>query len=80
MRSSLCLASLLALPVSAAPTWPSLNLSVLGNPLAALDGLSDYFNLVASKVEQVKSGTTPPQCDVSKAQMPTRKQSPIRPD
>lgn len=75
MRSPITVASLLALSASAAPAWPSLNLGELGNPLAALDGLSSYFNMVASKVEQVKSATVAPQCDVSKAHMPTGKSS-----
>lgn len=56
---------------SAAPTFPTLDTN--DNPLSALDNLSGYFNLIASKVEVAKGLSTAPVCDLSKAHMPTGK-------
>ncbi len=43
----------------------------------ALDSLSSYFNLIASKVEAAKAISVAPTCDLSKAKMPTGKQLPL---
>lgn len=58
---------------SAAPVWPSINLGKVRNPFSALDNLSGYFNAVASKVAQAKVISVAPQCDATKAVMPTSK-------
>lgn len=39
----------------------------------ALDSLSGYFNLVASRVDAAKATSFAPTCDPSKAKMPTGK-------
>lgn len=71
MRFSLSLISSLAASAAAAPTWPSLSINALGDPLDALDAVGQYFNLVATKVSAAKAMSGPPKCDVSKAVMPT---------
>ncbi|KAI2471885.1 hypothetical protein F4781DRAFT_428889 [Annulohypoxylon bovei var. microspora] len=68
MYASTLLVSLLgASTVIAAPTWPAFNWDA-----AKPDGLntvSEYFNMLASKVELGKSMASAPVCDLSKAQM-----------
>ncbi|OTB05231.1 hypothetical protein M426DRAFT_141374 [Hypoxylon sp. CI-4A] len=68
MYASTLLVSLLgASTVIAAPTWPTFNWDA-----AKPDGLetvSEYFNMLASKVELGKSMAEAPVCDLSKAQM-----------
>lgn len=59
--------------VFAAPAWPQLK-SELANTVG-LDAVSDYFNLVAQKVDAAKLLSFVPACDISKAQLPTRKHS-----
>lgn len=71
MRLSINLVSCLVAASHAAPTWPSLNFKELANPFTALDSLSGYFNLVASKVESARVISIAPTCDFSKARMPT---------
>lgn len=71
MRLSTVVVSSLAAVATAAPTWPSFNIKELANPMNALDSLSGYFNLIASKVEAAKAIAIAPTCDVSKAKMPT---------
>ncbi|ORY71595.1 malate dehydrogenase [Pseudomassariella vexata] len=68
MRSSIILASVLgALTVLAAPTSPSLNLN------SALPGqaetVTEYFNMLAQKVQEGRSMAVAPVCDLSKAKM-----------
>jgi hypothetical protein len=69
MHSSIFLSSALsALAVMAAPTWPSLN------PGAALPGasqsVSDYFNMLAQKVQQGRQMSSAPVCDLSTVELP----------
>jgi len=68
MRASILLASALAAAVSAAPVYQEVNMA------AALPGslehLSEYFNMLASKVEAGKMMATAPVCDLSRAIMP----------
>ncbi|OAQ99949.1 hypothetical protein LLEC1_00864 [Akanthomyces lecanii] len=71
MRFSIFVASSLAATASAAPTWPDFQVNELGDPLGALNAVSQYFNLVAAKVSTVKTLSGPPMCDLSKAVMPT---------
>ncbi|RFU74433.1 malate dehydrogenase [Trichoderma arundinaceum] len=71
MRPSTFLVSSLAVfGAQAAPALPKLNLKDFTNPAAALDSLSSYFNLLASKVQTSKVRPVVPVCDLSKAQMP----------
>lgn len=71
MRFSIFVASSLVAAASAAPTWPDFQVNELGDPLGALNAVSQYFNLVAAKVSTVKALSGPPRCDLSKAVMPT---------
>ncbi|SPN98812.1 related to malate dehydrogenase [Cephalotrichum gorgonifer] len=65
------LLTLLVLPLAlAAPTHQSLDLSADNAP-DAIDHLSEYFNLLAEKVRRYKVLDAPPECDVSKAVLPT---------
>ncbi|RYO84607.1 hypothetical protein DL766_009859 [Monosporascus sp. MC13-8B] len=61
-------AALSATTIVAAPTWPQVNVNA-----AMTDGIetvSEYFNMLASKVEAGKLMKAAPVCDLSKAQMP----------
>lgn len=74
MRSSTFLVSSLAVfGAHAAPALPKLDLDSIKNPAVALDAVSSYFNLLASKVQLSKVQSVAPVCDLSKAQMPTSK-------
>jgi hypothetical protein len=76
MRPSTFLVSSLAIfGAHAAPAVPKIDLKNVANPAAALDALSDYFNLIASRVQTSKVQQVAPVCDLSKTQMPTRKYS-----
>lgn len=70
MRFSTILASTLAVAVSAAPTFPQLNLKEVLNPDDTLSSLSEYFNLLATRVQLAKVQSKPPTCDVTQARMP----------
>ncbi|KAI1133846.1 hypothetical protein F5Y05DRAFT_276926 [Hypoxylon sp. FL0543] len=78
MYASTLLVSLLgASTVIAAPTWPAVNWDA-----AKTDGLetvSEYFNMLAQKVEWGKSMAAAPVCDLSKAQMPVAPVQPLLP-
>lgn len=69
MRASMLVASALGASVFAAPATPSLS------PDASTPGgsqaVADYFNLLATKVQESKSMAAAPVCDLSKAQMST---------
>ncbi|KAJ9142787.1 malate dehydrogenase [Pleurostoma richardsiae] len=69
MRSSILLVSALAASAFAAPTYPSFNVN------SALPGdvkvISDYFNMLAHKVQEGRSMSLAPVCDLSKAVQPT---------
>ncbi|KAI1371537.1 hypothetical protein F4677DRAFT_309787 [Hypoxylon crocopeplum] len=68
MYASTLLVSLLgASTVIAAPTWPTLNLGAAKPD--GLDTVSEYFNMLAEKVETGKFMAAAPVCDLSKAQM-----------
>ena len=70
MLSSVLLVPALAASVFAAPTFPSINTD------AALPGsitvMSDYFNMLADKVQQSRLMSDVAVCDLSKAAVPTR--------
>jgi hypothetical protein len=71
MQLSTILLSALVVVAHAAPTDPKLRLKDLPYPAVALDQLSEYFNLLANKVQLAKVANVSPICDLSKAQMPT---------
>lgn len=68
MRCSTLLVPALASLALAAPTYPTLNLQ------AALPGsieqISEYFNMLANKVQATKYLSTAPVCDLSTAKLP----------
>ncbi|KAI0124378.1 hypothetical protein BJ170DRAFT_639192 [Xylariales sp. AK1849] len=69
MRSSVLLASALGVTtITAAPTWPALNLNA-AMP-GSLQSVSAYFNMLAQKVQESRSMAEAPVCDLSKASMP----------
>lgn len=68
MRLSTVVFAIWAAAANAAPTFPILNLK--DNPMSALTSLSDYFNLVASKVQAAKFLSSAPACHLSQAHMP----------
>ena len=70
MHASLLLVSALGASVFAAPTFPSVDVNA-AQP-GDLDAISAYFNLLARKVQESKSLGQVPQCDISKAQLPTQ--------
>lgn len=69
MRLSTLVMAAFGLVASAAPTGPILDAD--DNSVSAVDNLSGYFNLIASKVQAAKVLSVAPLCDLSKAQMPT---------
>ncbi|KAK9774279.1 hypothetical protein AB5N19_13698 [Seiridium cardinale] len=69
MRSSIALTTALgAIATLAAPTWPSLNENAV-QP-GALATVSEYFNMLAAKVQESRSMAVAPVCDLSTVQMP----------
>ncbi|ETS80524.1 hypothetical protein PFICI_08053 [Pestalotiopsis fici W106-1] len=69
MHSSILLtAALGAMSVIAAPTYPSLNTHA-AEP-GALDTVSEYFNMLATKVQESRQMAVAPVCDLSTVQMP----------
>ena len=66
--SLLLLASVAAVSVVASPSYPELttNNAIPG----VVDTVSDYFNLLAEKVQQARQSAAAPTCDLSKAVFP----------
>lgn len=76
MYGSTILTTLLgASAVFAAPTWPQLK-SGLANSIGH-EAVSEYFNLLAQKIDTAKLSSFAPTCDMSKAQMPTLSTDPL---
>ncbi|GAP87581.1 putative malate dehydrogenase [Rosellinia necatrix] len=76
MHGSTILATFLgASAVFAAPAWPQVK-SGLANTIGH-EAVSDYFNLLAQKIDVAKLSSFAPSCDVSKAQMPTLSADPL---
>lgn len=73
MRASAFLVSALAMVATAAPKYPEFDLKKMKEPGAALEILSNYFNLIAYKSRAAAVIGRPPVCDVSTAQMPVGK-------
>lgn len=70
MRASAFLLPALAMVARAAPAYPNFDLKRMTEPGAALETLSNYFNLIAYKSKAAAVIGRPPICDVSTAQMP----------
>ncbi len=69
MLASIITASTLgAAAVLAAPVYPDLNLNA-AMP-GSVDVVSDYFNLLAQKVQESRWMSTAPVCDLTKAKLP----------
>ncbi|KAL2025138.1 hypothetical protein VTK56DRAFT_140 [Thermocarpiscus australiensis] len=68
MRVSLLLVSTIGASVWAAPAFPKVNLEA-AIPDSVRD-ISEYFNLLASKVQESRLLATPPTCDLSKVSVP----------
>ncbi|KAK3685637.1 hypothetical protein B0T22DRAFT_224853 [Podospora appendiculata] len=68
MRASILLASVFGAAVFAAPAYPDLN-EAAALP-GGLDTVSEYFNMLATKVQQTRSMAVAPVCDLSKASLP----------
>jgi len=69
MQLSILLASALSATALAAPAYPDLNLGA-----ASPDGIatvSEYFTMLALKVQQSRMMSEAPVCDLSKAVLPT---------
>lgn len=73
MRLSSVLIAGLASVACAAPSFPIIDLKKIDGPAAAVEALSNYFNLIAYKAQAAKVTGRPPVCDVSTAQMPVGK-------
>lgn len=71
MRASLFLSALSVSSVMAAPLLPEINAH--SAPADSLKKISDYFNLLAIKVQQSKSESAVPTCNLSKVVMPQGK-------
>lgn len=68
MRTSTVLISALAAAVHAAPTYPQLNMdAAMPN---GLEVMSEYFNMLAEKVQANKYMSSAPTCDLARAVMP----------
>ena len=70
MRFSAVLVPVLAAVAHAAPVYPELGDEVVPRNLEAV---SEYFNLLAKKVQISRSTGYEPTCDLSKARMPIGK-------
>jgi hypothetical protein len=68
MRSSIITASTMAALAVAAPVWPELNVNAVQPD--GVNVVSDYFNMLAQKVEESKWMSMAPVCELSRAQLP----------
>lgn len=68
MRSSTLLLSVLGASVLAAPTFPDVNMEVVKPE--GVDSISEYFTLLAAKVQQSRMASSAPACDLSNAVLP----------
>lgn len=68
MRTSALLLSVLGAVVSAAPTFPDVNLAALQTE--GVNSVSEYFTLLAEKVQQSRMMSEIPVCDLSQAVLP----------
>ncbi|KAI1176143.1 hypothetical protein F4777DRAFT_288363 [Nemania sp. FL0916] len=76
MYGSTILATLLgASTIFAAPTWPQVKPELANSH----EAVSEYFNLLASKIDAAKLLTSATTCDLSKAKIPTVSVAPLPP-
>jgi hypothetical protein len=75
MLFSTYLMSALAVVASAAPMDPKINLAETVDPSDAVNQVSNYFNLLASKVQASRASGFSPVCDLSRAKMPVAPQA-----
>jgi hypothetical protein len=75
MRSSILLAPALAAVTYAAPTYPQLNMDA-AMP-SGLEVMSDYFNMLAEKVQANRYMSSAPLCEMSKVSMPAGEFPPL---
>jgi hypothetical protein len=69
MHASILLAGALSASlIAAAPTWPQLNQGAIDTDGA--ETISEYFNLLASKVEAGQNMGVAPTCDLTRAELP----------
>jgi hypothetical protein len=68
MHFSTILVTAFAAISCAAPTFPQVNLDA-ADP-KGVEAISEYFNLLASKVQASRLMSAAPICDMSRAQMP----------
>jgi len=78
MHASVILASALGAAVLAAPVFPDLNMdAAMPHDISIV---TDYFNMLAQKVQESRLMSTAPVCDLSRAQLPKDSEShPRRP-
>lgn len=70
MRFSALLLPAMALVATAAPSGPKVAITEKTDATDAMSRVSDYFNLLADKVQVAKVASKAPVCDLSKAYMP----------
>ncbi|KAI1436015.1 hypothetical protein GGR50DRAFT_263162 [Xylaria sp. CBS 124048] len=71
VRSTIVAVLLGASTTFAAPTWPHPNWNFTASNTDGRSAVSEYFNLLAEKINAAKHTTVAPVCDLSKAQIPT---------
>jgi hypothetical protein len=74
MHASLLFVSALAASVWAAPTFPKITEDA--SVPNSLRSVSDYFNLLATKVQESRLLAVPPTCDLSQLSLPAGKKAP----
>ncbi|KAH8908822.1 malate dehydrogenase [Coniochaeta sp. PMI_546] len=77
MRASILLASAFGASVFAAPASPTFNADA-ASP-GGLDSVAEYFNMLATKVQESRNMAVAPVCDLSKAQLPIASPTPLPP-
>ena len=75
MHASLVFVSALAASVWAAPTFPQV--STDASTPVDVRSISDYFDLLATKVQESRSLASAPSCDLSHLTLPAGKRAPL---
>lgn len=75
MRASTILMAALATTAWGAPAYPEI--AADATEPRSLESLSEYFSLLASKVQAHRHTSWAPQCDLSLAKMPSRELLPL---
>jgi hypothetical protein len=74
MRTSSLLVTALSAAVFAAPQYPQFNMAAASSD--GLDTVSEYFNMLAEKVQNSWGMSIAPVCDLANAKLPTGMSSP----